>query len=248
IPRNLRLMYVHAVQSYVWNMAASERIRRYGLRVVRGDLVAAASSSSRGGGAAGSSGGGGGGVGGDKVVHVRRVETDEEAAARTAEDGVEGVVLPLPGHGVEYPSSGIEDVYADAMRRFGLDPLDMRRKNKETSLAGDYRRLVQKPSNVSWRTLRYTDPNTPLTLTDLDRVRSAAEPVSEPDGRYLGLVCEFGLPASSYATMALREVLHVDTSAGFQTELSAAAAATAAASGTGAGAGAEGAEGAEAEE
>lgn len=30
LPKNLRSMYLHALQSWVWNHAASERLRRYG--------------------------------------------------------------------------------------------------------------------------------------------------------------------------------------------------------------------------
>ncbi|KAI9337144.1 pseudouridine synthase [Zopfochytrium polystomum] len=231
VPRNLRLMYVHAVQSYFWNKMASHRISLYGLRVVPGDLVALPSAAPIRDSAAGDDD-----VDPDdpaaveegrleRMIEVKLVESEEEAARWDVTD----VVLPLPGHSIMYPTHEVGRLYVEEMGKYGLHPNEMKRKNRETSLTGDYRRVVQKPTDVAWRTIRYNDTNLPLTLTDLDRINGVPQPVSVPDGKFLGLVCEFSLTSSSYATMALREVLHVDTSAGFQTVLSVASKADAAA-------------------
>eukprot|EP01041_Mallomonas_annulata_P004786 gene4786-9540_t len=39
IPKNTRLLCVHAYQSYIWNIAVSARIEMYGLKCVAGDLI-----------------------------------------------------------------------------------------------------------------------------------------------------------------------------------------------------------------
>lgn len=39
ISRNTRFIYVHGYQSYVWNRAVSERFRRFGRKILVGDLV-----------------------------------------------------------------------------------------------------------------------------------------------------------------------------------------------------------------
>ena len=39
ISRNIRFIYIHAYQSYVWNRAVSERLRKFGKKVLIGDMV-----------------------------------------------------------------------------------------------------------------------------------------------------------------------------------------------------------------
>lgn len=39
VPRNIRLIYIHAYQSFVWNHIVSRRIKQFGTDVVVGDLV-----------------------------------------------------------------------------------------------------------------------------------------------------------------------------------------------------------------
>lgn len=81
------------------------------------------------------------------------------------------------------------------------------------------RKLIVRPSLMSWRWLRYNDVKQPLALTDKDRLNGAQEPLSVPDGKYWALQMEFTLPTSTYATMALREVLRCDTSSAHQSTL-----------------------------
>ena len=81
------------------------------------------------------------------------------------------------------------------------------------------RKLIVKPSLMSWRLLRYNDVKQPLALTDMDRLKGTQEPQKVADGKYWALQMEFTLPTSTYATMALREVLRCDTSSGYQASL-----------------------------
>ena len=39
IPRNLRSMYAHAYQSYIWNLVTSERVKLSSTEPMVGDLV-----------------------------------------------------------------------------------------------------------------------------------------------------------------------------------------------------------------
>lgn len=82
-----------------------------------------------------------------------------------------------------------------------------------------HRKLLVKPSLMSWRWIRYDDVKQPLVLTDKDRLNGIEEPQSVLDGKYWALQMELTLPTSTYATMALREVLRSDTSSAYQSTL-----------------------------
>ncbi|KAF8948575.1 multisubstrate pseudouridine synthase 7 [Haplosporangium gracile] len=221
IPRNLRLMYVHAYQSYIWNHMVTERIALYGVdKPVVGDLVAINKnaletedenmddnndnndnnrrSSSK------------------DDSHVRaKVLTEEDVDQYTIYD----VILPLPGFDVIYPTHAIGTKYKELMAKDGLDPHSMKRGNKEYSLPGSYRSFMSKPENVEWEIVRYDQADIPLTLTDQERMEGKPQPERVPSGKYLALILNLTLKSSQYATMAIREVCKQDTSAGFQATL-----------------------------
>jgi tRNA pseudouridine13 synthase len=184
IPRNLRLMYVHAYQSLVWNMAASERWTRYGDKVVKGDLVLIDSESMK------------------HIESVKENEVDENgeiivlpsagdaavshddlferARAITAKEAASGkysifdIVLPTPGYDIEYPDNDIGDYYKEFMiseRGGGLDPGNMRRAQQDFSLSGSYRKLLAQIGNdVTYEIKLYADDNEQMVETDLEKL------------------------------------------------------------------------------
>lgn len=189
IPRNNRLMYIHSYQSLVWNSMVSRRVQAFGLTPVPGDLVL------RGG-----------------TAHVL---SEDEVASHSIHD----VVMPLPGFDVIYPTHHVGKGYSEMLKADGLDIDNMRHKVRDYSLAGAYRRIIIRPKDVSWELINYDDPRIPLVHTDLEKLENKPAPVFLKEGRYRALKMEFSLPSSTYATMAIREVLKMDTSIKNQTQL-----------------------------
>ncbi|XP_061109078.1 pseudouridylate synthase 7 homolog [Conger conger] len=189
IPRNNRLMYIHSYQSLVWNRMVSRRVQAFGLLPVQGDLVL------RGGSA--------------------HVLTEEEAKTHSIHE----VVMPLPGFDVIYPTHHVGQGYREMLKADDLDIDNMRHKVREYSLAGAYRRILIRPKDVSWEVINYDDPRISLVHTDLEKLENKPPPVFPKEGQYRALRMEFSLPSSTYATMAIREVLKMDTSIKNQTRL-----------------------------
>jgi tRNA pseudouridine13 synthase len=180
ITRGMRMMYIHAYQSYVWNFMASRRWAKHGAEVIVGDLVltetAKASHKID-----------------DEAIESNQDEEQFYAQARplTAEDIAAGkytifdVVLPTPGYDVVYPRNDIGEYYKIFMSRpenGNLDPYDMRRPQKEFSLSGNYRFLVGRFLKTPEYAIRaYKDDHEQMFPTDLDLVkeRKAASMISK---------------------------------------------------------------------
>ncbi|KAL4986168.1 pseudouridine synthase [Aspergillus falconensis] len=243
IPRNLRLMYVHAYQSLVWNLAVGERWRLYGDRVVEGDLVLihehrdkdGSSSSSvtpaPGVGASGETAT----VDADGEIIIVPQEHDSafavedtftRARALTAAEANSGlysifdIVLPLPGFDVLYPPNKMTEFYKEFMgspRGGGLDPFNMRRKWKDASLSGSYRKVLSRMGgDYSVDVRLYSRDDEQFVRTDLENLTSKMrdgeyvdmeKKDGESEGDKLAVVLKFQLGSSQYATMALRELM-----------------------------------------
>ncbi|KAI1365209.1 pseudouridine synthase [Xylaria arbuscula] len=183
INRSMRTMYGHAYQSLVWNFVASKRWERFGAQVINGDIVLVKSKSA--------------------AIRTNDEDRDREEPLAWEDDITTGrgsglvphaiteddlqdrkysifdVVLPSPGWDVTYPSNEIGDYYAEFMGKpenGGLDPYDMRRRQRDFSLPGSYRKLIGKLKRVPKASVQaYTDDLEQLVPTDLDLIRRRKE-------------------------------------------------------------------------
>jgi tRNA pseudouridine13 synthase len=227
VPRNLRLMYVHAYQSLVWNHAAGERWRLYGDKVVEGDLVIINNQE-------------------EQTTDEQTVDADGEVvvapqvedSATTANDAftrarplsadeaasgeytIFDIVLPTPGFDICYPANQMTEFYKQFMaseQGGGLDPFDMRRKRRDIGLSGSYRTLLSRPSpDYSYQVKAYSQDDQQLVETDLESLKrekagsndeEVQQPESAVEGDKIAAVLKFQLGAGQYATMALRELM-----------------------------------------
>nr|CAB3455054.1 unnamed protein product [Digitaria exilis] len=247
IPKTMRLMYVNSYQSYLWNHAASMRVKKYGIsQIVEGDLVYKKGCSP--GEAAKEH------TLDDDVSHTDSPEVEvscetlpEELiqpvkivdsedllkAAYTFED----VVLPLPGSETLLPGNEVAGIYHEIAKKDGIS-------------------LVKSGHGIK-DLMTYTDDNVPLVETDLavisktqpseankllsdatsscpscdsgldasleaSGLTTEASPLNTKSDllpEKLAVKLEFTLPASSYATMAIRELTKTSTSVAYQKTL-----------------------------
>lgn len=228
IPRNLRLIYIHSYQSYIWNLATSHRVTQHGLKLIPGDLVLEKKEEVA--------------VVDEDNFEIEDVAKDNFITAKplTEEDIQSGkysifdIILPTPGFDIHYPTF-MRDFYEEVMKKDDLSPFEMIRKVKEFSLPGSYRNILGKPKKMNFKILNYINENDDILNSDLEilnnntALKNGRQYSKNKLGKYfisdeqssktvfdknhkVAVILEFELGTSSYATMLLRELLKVETS------------------------------------
>ncbi|KAK6428253.1 multisubstrate pseudouridine synthase 7, partial [Oleoguttula sp. CCFEE 5521] len=229
--RGLRLMYVHAYQSLIWNLVAGRRLQLYGGRVVEGDLVVVGEKEKETGTIPEAEGEkidqdgevvvkplneDGVSLAEERFVRARPLSKEE---AETGRYDVFDLVLPQPGWDVVYPANAIGEYYKEVMASEiggGLDPHDMRRTFKDASLSGSYRKIMARPGGLEVEVKPYGVDGEQLVETDVEMVmrlekgdeeEAGGVQTKEPtEGDKIAVVLKMQLGSSQYATMALREL------------------------------------------
>lgn len=205
IPKNLRMMFIHAVQSLVWNRATSHRIAKMDRgNVLVGDLVPNPDKGEN-----------------DPASKVHIVtEDDVEKKKYTMED----LLVPVVGTKTVFPTNALGNVLKELLGDLGLTVAMFKTvQDREIRANGDYRKAIIHPKDFDYTIKEYYHPLQPLLQTDLMKLSGeeiTVTPKEKEDSKTLvAMIVGFTLPSSSYATIALRELMKSPTSNEFQSKL-----------------------------
>lgn len=205
LPATTTHMYLHAVQSYVFNAALSHRIKVWGRKVVVGDLVVDNKTVSQADDPLEEETDDSDG----KVEFVKTVETEEEALMYSIED----VVQTLVGSSTQIPPN-MKDFYSEIFESKFACPIASIVEStlpKFLHLKGAYRRMVSVAKNLKWAIVQDVKDTDILIRSDVDRLmNSDSKRFDETDQPFSkAVVFECSLNSGCYLTMALREVSDV---------------------------------------
>ncbi|XP_063998282.1 pseudouridylate synthase PUS7L [Pogoniulus pusillus] len=130
IPHSMRIFYVHAYCSKIWNEAASYRLKVYGSKVVEGDLVLEESAED---------------ISLTDKVHV--VTASEESDNKYS---INQVVLPMVGHSIKYPSNKVGQWYHERLSKDELQMCKFRVSSLQLNIPGCYRPILKNVQNLSY--------------------------------------------------------------------------------------------------
>ena len=214
LPHTQRSLYCHAFQSLLWNRVVTRRVETHGQKVLVGDLVFKK-----------------GAVGESKEDQVEEVVNPGDWT-------IHDVLIPIPGCKVKWPANQVKDWFTEELEKEGMNWACFESSVKTYNMPGDYRHMCVHATNVKWELKEYNDTQADIlpSLKELNRrereesnivlenefhsadngnlekqKNGTAPPEGETKASYTALLLSMSLPSSCYATMALREILRVET-------------------------------------
>eukprot|EP01083_Nonionella_stella_P081925 225964_1 len=197
IPRNMRTMYAHSYQSYIWNHCVSERIDKYGYAPVVGDLVRIQKD-----------------IESDQVQGERRdINQDFEYVTKDNLDkySIFDVVFPLPSPNIMLPKlEPLLEFMGNLLNKddLTLDSFD-RMNGGDWGVNTNYRNIMAKPLDVEACVKEYQSNEELLMDVPFKLDSQMIKNEQEDDSKKIGWIISFGLPKSSYATMCIRQLLFI---------------------------------------
>ncbi|XP_039081320.1 pseudouridylate synthase 7 homolog-like protein isoform X1 [Hyaena hyaena] len=149
-PHSMRIFYIHAYSSKIWNEAVSYRLATYGSRVVEGDLVCLGEDVD------------------DEHFSNSKVHlvTEEEESANTY--AIHQVVLPVLGYNIQYPKNKVGQWYQEILSRDGLQTCRFRLPTLKLNVPGCYRQILKCPHNVSYQLMEEHDTDDKMEGSHID--------------------------------------------------------------------------------
>lgn len=159
LPRNLRRIYGHAVQSYLWNKMASERVRLHKpdcdtrMHAIAGDIVVDCGTAQHEW---------------EEFSHDTKVRVVSSGEEESRSVSVYNVVIPVVGSEVGIPKCGYGVVAKKILEEQKIDIENQ--VVSEYGMKGTYRKLLARPRDVEMKFVSYSDDNEPLVRICLDSI------------------------------------------------------------------------------
>jgi len=156
LPRNMRNLYLHAFQSYLWNTCASLRIRRLGYKLVVGDFVVKEKNQKTE----------------EKIEEKAEVENEDENYERLVDSdfiivdeemlqsgkySIQDIYIPIIGSDFVYTEqSNCHDIYKELMSQEKIEVSDFLRLGGHFQVNGSWRMMIQVPDELDWKMVKHT--------------------------------------------------------------------------------------------
>ncbi|XP_024113186.1 pseudouridylate synthase PUS7L isoform X1 [Pongo pygmaeus] len=150
LPHSMRIFYVHAYTSKIWNEAVSYRLETYGARVVQGDLVCLDED-----------------IDDENFPNSKiHLVTEEEVSANMY--AIHQVVLPILGYNIQYPKNKVGQWYHDILSSDGLQTCRFKVPTLKLNVPGCYRQILKHPRNLSYQLMEDHDIDVKMKGSHID--------------------------------------------------------------------------------